>query len=405
VYWRQLISRRTLLSRAGHFAWPLVLSAGTSLAAQDSDDGGQRSLPLLKVIKNAQVLDISPDGKKICLYCSPNPTRSFRVTGTAWRENKSPVRETEDALRIIDFGSGTQIYAMRLPAVPFCASFLGDGMSFYVGIPGVTEGAKSGDVHLIVSLKDNQVVEHFAPFSSSGLLFFYTALKDRKLLGTGKNPTPNRTEVLTLVESPNFTEVARATFCDNRIPGTAKSETPIAVSGDRTCLCYGVDDKVLLRSTADLSVIWTAKMIPNLQLWQVAVSKQFVAASANDGYTGDGPPPKRVGQGYISLFDVASGREKTRVFADATESLALSPNGQLIAAGQRLFMPGKESGTQPTVLLFDVSSGKRIATIIHDQFREGGAEFLHAGVRVRFSPDGRYLITSGLNTKVWDLSE
>ena len=113
------------------------------------------------------------------------------------------------------------------------------------------------------------------------------------------------------------------------------------------------------------------------------------------------PKPSR-----IDVYDGKDGYPLATIPVDADETIAISPDRTLLAAGQRLAMRGKVSGTQPTVLLFDITSGKKVATLIQDQFRGGGAEFIYAGFGINgivFTPDGRYLITSGLNTKVWKI--
>ena len=354
-------------------------------------------------MKYAQVLDISPDGADLCLYSSRNPTRSFRSDGDTWKENKGPIPESVDALRVIKLSSWSPSYATKLPALPFYGSFFADGAAIYAGIPGVTESRQSGTVHLIIDLKSGRMNEHFEIYHPEGISFSYSATTNRTLLGLGYDPERKRTDFLILVDSQNFREIGRAPFSQNR-SAARESATGIATSLDRKTFAYGVDGRVIYRDATDLSVIWDQPMTPSLKMWHAAISPRgtLVAASSNDGYL-NGPPIKRVQEGYVGIFDASSGRQITRIFTDATEGIAISPDDRLLAVGQRMFMPGKTSGTQPTVLLFDIASGKTVATLVHDQFREGGKEFLYAGVSVRFTPDGGHLISSGLNTKIWEI--
>jgi hypothetical protein len=110
---------------------------------------------------------------------------------------------------------------------------------------------------------------------------------------------------------------------------------------------------------------------------------------------------------HRSLISMLSGRDGSVVTEfpfDGTEGVALSLDGSLLAAGYRVPLEGRRTGTQPTVAIIEVTSGKQIATIIQDQFRENGKEYLYAGFNpngILFTLDGKYLITSGLNTKVW----
>jgi hypothetical protein len=401
---RQLTSRRSVLQAlAGLVAPALVARDSPTVPGSDRSAEGDISVRLVREIKYAQVLDLSPDGAELCLYYSRNPTRSFRSSGEAWRENKNPIPKNADALRVINSSSWVQNYATKLPALPFYGSFFADGSAIYVGVPGVTESGQSGSADLIVDVKAGQISEHFDLYRPDATSFFYWATTDKTLLGLGYDPELRRTDVVVLAEAPSFKEIRRAPFAENR-PAGSKGETRIATSLDRRTFAYGVDDRVIYRNTSDLSVIWNQPMVPSLKMWHATISPRggLVAASSNDGYL-DGPQMRRVQEGYVGVFDASTGRAITRIYADATEGIAISPDEKLLAIGQRVFMPGKTSGTQPTVLLFDIASGKRVATMVHDQFREGGGEFLRAGVSVRFTPDGKYLISSGLNTKIWEI--
>jgi hypothetical protein len=79
----------------------------------------------------------------------------------------------------------------------------------------------------------------------------------------------------------------------------------------------------------------------------------------------------------------------------------------MLAVGERLDPPAGSKETQLVVSIFDVASGQRIDTVIHDRFRIGRGEWVnsHFGVAgIQFSSDGKNLITSGTHTKIWELS-
>jgi hypothetical protein len=73
------------------------------------------NLRLLKTIEYGYLLDVSPDGKQLCLYSTKNPYDSFRWSGT-WKQLNSPVPDKADALRVFEIGSWKQITSTILRA-------------------------------------------------------------------------------------------------------------------------------------------------------------------------------------------------------------------------------------------------------------------------------------------------
>jgi hypothetical protein len=391
---RELISRRSLL----HSGATLLLPISAGRAAEQVVTGGagkealgERRVSLIKEIGYAGLLDVSPDSKKLCLYFSKHPVRSFARDGQ-WGEKKAPVRRGEDALRVIGTDNGFATYTSRLPALPFRASFFADGDALYVEIPGVGAGTDRVLVDLRVGKTEDWID------ATGEYLFSFWALDDRTLLGAGSHKTLNRFEVLTKVEAPGYKELARVAFAERRNKPDSSMEAPINVAADRRAFVYAYDSKVVYRRAEDLGMVWTRTGDPELPFWRVGISADgaYVAAAAADtvaiGYSK---------AHYVSVLSGRDGKELIRVPALGVEDVAISPDGRILAAGQRIPIRGKKSGTQPTVTLYDTASGKEIATVIHDQFYGGGSEFLIAGVKIMFSPDGRYLLTSGLNTKIW----
>jgi len=395
---RELISRRRLLCAGG----ALLLQTSDKWAfgqtpAPNRPASGQRGVTLIKEIKNAGLLDVSGDSRKLCLYFSRRPVRSFRWQGE-WKENTSRVRNGEDALRVLDTNTWTAVYAMRLPALPFGASFFRDGEDLYVYVPGVAGGATD---HVLVNLQRGTAEERLERPGKEGLNFSYWALDDRMFLGGGRNSVVNRTEVLIKAEAPEYNEVARVPFAERRGPPDSSREAPITVAADRRTFVYAHDSNLVCRSAQSLETLWTRAGDPALKFWRVGISADgaVVAAAAADTVWVGGSVKH-----YVGIFSGHDGKELTRLPALGVEGVAISQDGKILAAGQRVPLQGKKSGTQPTVTLFDMASGKELATLIHDQFYGGGGEFLYAGVTTMFSPDGRYLITSGLNTKIWQIA-
>jgi len=381
-------------------------------AAKPGTAFGEVPARLVKEINYAGLLDVSPDSAKLCLYFTRHPVRSFRETEGNWHENTPPIRDSEDALRVIDVDSWTSSYATRLPALPFHGSFFADSTALCIEIPGVRGGCTD---HAVIYLRTGKMDERLEPLKLGGLNFSYTALSDSEILGSGYRVETNKTDVLARVAVPSYDEIQRVSFAETRSPSTGKTESDLMVSSDRKTFVYSVDNNVVCRRASDLGVKWTRQMKgtgetnPTAGPWRVAVSADggLVAASIR-GRPWAGQEPR------VDVYDGKDGTPLAAIPVDADEAIALSPDGRLLAAGKRVAMRGgkqaggRKSGTQPTVLLFDIASGKQVATLIQDRFRGGGGEFLYAGFTsngILFTPDNKYLVTSGLNTRIWEIRE
>lgn len=348
------------------------------------------------------MVDVSADSERICLFYARHPTRSFTWSG-AWKENR-PVSKGEDALRVLERSSWTSAYATRLPVKPNLGRFFADGGSLYIETSSIEPGgAVIG--RLLIDLKTGQVQErqdHLRPGSGH---FSYRPLTGRELLGFGTIPDSGKTGVIVRVEAPDYREIQRVPFAETRSAALGKTEGPVTLSADLSTFVYTYDRNVVCRRASDLGIIWSRETDPSLSLWHAAIScdARLVAAYVCDS-TWIGQARKR----YVVILDGKDGREVTRISADGLESLAVSTERQLLATGQRFpIREGKagtgKAGTQPTVFLFDIKSGKQVAELIQDQFYGGGKEYLTAGVDVRFMVDGRFLVTSGLNTRIWQI--
>ncbi len=370
---------------------------GQAAATSNADgEAGRRTVALVKEFKNAFFYDVSADSKRLCLYFSRYPGRSFRWNGTKWTESRAPIRRGDGALRVVDASTLTPIYETGLPATPSSVTFFRDGNSLCVEIPG----AGAGIGHILIDLQDGKLVEQVEP-SGRGQYFEYLAIDGRTVLGSLRDERANRAEFLVKAEAPEYNELVRVPFTGDPARSNRSIEASATVSSDRRFLVYAYDSTVVYRSTESLERLWSWTGEQKLPVWRVGISAdgKTIAAAAADtvavGYSKEH---------YVAVLGGRDGKELIRLPALATECVAVSPDGRTVAAGRRVRIegvPGRAAGTQPTVTLFDVTSGRELDTVTHDRFYGGGKEFLYAGVRSTFTPDGDYLITSGLNTKIW----
>ena len=174
-------------------------------------------------------------------------------------------------------------------------------------------------------------------------------------------------------------------------------------SDRRTIVAYSFDNVLVCRRMDDLSVLWTKSVEPGLELLRIAVSADGtrIAASVGDPLVEDLTRGWR--QHYLGVYDGGTGEEVARLQIDGTDWIALSTDGGLIAVVSH--ERGEKGAVVPAAPIYETSSGRKVASVVHGPVKQGRHQRLEAGITVAFTSDGKYLITSGMATRVWSLGD
>jgi DNA-binding beta-propeller fold protein YncE len=105
---------------------------------------------------------------------------------------------------------------------------------------------------------------------------------------------------------------------------------------------------------------------------------------------------------YTCILDGRTGAEVARLPVYGKYGIAISPDGGFVAVVTD--EPGDKGSVLPTVHIHDSVSGARLASVVHDRIPKGRRQVLLSGCAVAFTSDGKYLVTTGMVTKVWSLS-
>jgi len=139
-------------------------------------------------------------------------------------------------------------------------------------------------------------------------------------------------------------------------------------------------------------------------LWQLTVSHDGTRVAIAFG---ENTLVSQIRIYYIEIYDLMDGNLLARLPVNGIEGIAVSPDGQFIAVGQREVLDSATDNIQPTVHVFEIATGRKLATMIHDNLRLGRGEYSYAAFGpdgIRFTADGRYLLTSTIHTKIWSLN-
>jgi hypothetical protein len=231
---------------------------------------------------------------------------------------------------------------------------------------------------------------------------WYYALSDRVLLGEEHNNKTNSTDFLVRSQLPDYKESKRVPFAEKRVPPPGTWETAISISGNRKAVVYTVDKRVIYRRTDDLEVVWEREIHTKKLLFRTAISfdGQLVAMCAGTGFVSVERNPD------IYVFDGRDGTPSTHVTGTTlVNALAISPDHRLLAIAENLPPPKLKGNTQANVIVFDTNSGKELTRVVHDEFQpRSNPDHSIRADGLRFTSDGKYLVSSGLHTKVWEIT-
>ncbi len=340
------------------------------------------SLDLVKELSASTVQAISPDGTKLCVE--------------DWMERGYPIR-------VLETGAWRVIYSGRFETRTYVTGFLGDDQSF------MCEGSTLW--RAIVDLRTGErALSHpaYNPREHQGDTF--TPAGDRTLLTTHWQSPPHETKTLSLVALPDYREIVKVPYSTQpRKPRPVKgvmslnTEWGPVLSDRRNVVAYSFDNVLVCRLVDDLSVVWMKSVQPGLELLRIAVSADGtrIAASVGDPRVEDLTRGWR--QHYLGVYDGGTGEEVARLQIDGTDWIALSADGKLIAVVSH--EAGEKGASLPTASIYQISSGRKVASVAQGPVKQGRHQWLEAGITAAFTSDGKYLITSGMATRVWSLGD
>jgi hypothetical protein len=173
----------------------------------------------------------------------------------------------------------------------------------------------------------------------------------------------------------------------------------IIISNDRSTLVYSYDHNIVCRRSSDLNIIWTKKVAPNMKAHELQTSAngQFVVAMLADTKF-----IKDQREYYTCVYDGKTGEELARLPTITDSGMAVSNDGKLLAISKRTLDIRKNEWIL-TVFVYEIPSKRMLFTVQHDRIKNDKLAEMHTSCIIRFTPNIQYMVTSGINTKIWKI--
>jgi WD40 repeat protein len=370
-------------SRRQFLLGSLSTIAASALKAQSARErkGTMLTLHLAKVFGNTYLMAASPDGRKIAIS---------RNNGSA----------SSESLAVKDLGTWKELGSIRLRSSSTSVSFFEKSESLYAETsPFRTEerDLTTSVEHVVVNLTNWNIDRRITPESEARVVI-YQALRANTLIGAELTSNKGMTGLI-LASLPNYKETARVPFAKDNLTEAGYHQSNIAISTSADRIIYGSARTIICRRASDLGLVWTHEVEPEMfgiRYVSITPDGTRVAAAVMDTMAVDFQR-----NFYVAVFDVQTGSLVARLHLNGTDCMVISPDGKLIAVENRR-MP-KPGVSQPVIEIYDVDSGMQVAEVIHNTHRSTARDFGIDAVRAEFSADGKYLITSTYDTKVWAL--
>jgi len=339
----------------------------------------------------------------MCLYFTKHPhiTYTFPAEG---RASYDVGNQKEAALAVIEVRSWREMFSARLRQQPTIAGFFGSSEVLFIDALSFSPGRP--DQQVLVDLSSGHFEEHLRTVKSGERLTSYWDLTDNALLSLEYGGSAPKLDVLTRVTLPDYRETARVPF----VPADAESrrETAIWISNDRQTLVYAFGSTpqrsapghtIVCRRTADLKVLWTRQIEPDSwgTSWMaITPDGNRIAVAVVDTSVKD-----QQRQFYVGVYGGQDGVSISTLAINGDYGVALSPGGRLLAVS-KLSRDRPTGNIQLSVEIYSVASGRQIASVVHGYVPPGRFQTLDANVGSEFTPDGKYLVTTGNNSvKAW----
>jgi hypothetical protein len=382
------------LSRKEFLRFAAASIVGNRVAGAGSDDQPRE---LVREFRDALLLALSPDGRKMCLHFTENSTESFRLESGRWK--RLTKNRSGEGLKVIELDTWKELFSVNPEGGPLPVTFFRDSERLITNTLLLQEKPVQ-EQYLLIDLKSGRVVERREGIEAIFRRFY--AFDGSIMIGS-ENDKTRKLKWYTHVSLPEWNTVKRVPQVPDDLPQpTQSARGGLTFSLDRRFFVSTAGEHLLYRRSSDFGVEWTRVLDSSLQIRSLGVSANgdWVAAALNEPTFVD-----KMTRWKVFVLEGRQGATVATLPVNGIRGVAISPDGKLLAVGEQVRLEGLFEAYELWVSLYEIPSGKPLARLFHDRMwkRSGimDTDFFQNGIQ--FTADGKYLVSGGRNTRIWRL--
>lgn len=378
------------------------------LEIRAAEANGTKALKLVAEYPRNFLKHVSPDGRLVLFYQTSTPVRTWSFDGRSIKADQPEVYD--DILRVVEFKTGHEVARIRVSFSPTQTQFIrGTQHVFY------NELVTNEKPHTVFKLWDFRTgVTSVCSEEDPGDFSTFVTFLDEKQAVT-RVMRKGGADLLVTLTLPHCTKNVIERADSDAAPGG-----PLVLSADKRRLsydAYGVGPQpIIIRDAATMAVIKRLHPPQGMLFGRHAYTPDgrflLVVASTTSpdtpetrrfllSYDGDHYEPiRRIEATRWKALAPKAGRWTS---SEMPPTMAISPNGRMIAipyTEERRQLLGTDE--QAFVGLYNLETGEEVARASHPKLRARRSDPFQAKVnRLAFTPDGKHLLSSTNDTRVW----
>jgi WD40 repeat protein len=369
----------------------------SSLATTSVTDKKEMNLKQAAEYKSNILQDISTDGRWLLFYQTSTPTRSQTIPQGGNRARANQPSTSDDVLRVVERSSGRELGRIKVEFFPESVQFIpGTQQVFY------KEPASNKQKYLF-KVWNFSKGEAKACSDADVTNFRYATVVDAQhALGT-------------VLEENGGESLGKLTLpeCARTIISPVDPEYPqgkvwggVAVSLDKRFLAYTIyaGSEVIIWDTANKRVAKNLSPAP-LSFWDKPAytpdGKLLIVIAGTNAVGGKNT------KSYLLVYDTRTYQQVRRLEVPAVSAFAVSPDSQVLAVGYTKEEKKASITTeQAQLVLYNLMTGKEVGKASHPPVKQQRSDPFAAKItQLAFTPDGRYLLSSTYDTRLWQLGD
>jgi WD40 repeat protein len=373
----------------------------------------EKTLKLTVEYKKNILQDTSAEGRLLLFYQTSTPTRSYTIPLYSRRGRANQPLTSDDVLRVVERENGREVGRIKVEFFPESAQFIPGTQQVFYKEPASDKGK------YLFKVWSFSTGEAKACSDADVTNFRYARVVDTRHV-FGAVLQENGGESLGKLALPD----CRQTVIGSADPADSKNRIrsqPI-LSTAKNHLAYvlgGTLEEALVRDALTLNVVKRIRSPSGLFLGDTIYTPdgKYLLIVASNALNIDKPETKR----YLLFFDTASYKivrqlditkwrlpdlgDRAIGSSQIGTAMTVSPDGRLLAVGNTKEEGRASSGTERgQVTLYDLETGGEVATASHPSVKQQRNDPFAAKItRLAFTADGKYLLSSTYDTRVWQI--